>query len=582
MVRLTLWALLSLTFVTWVSTIAIKGPQGGVDVLTGERPLRQEFSVFKDSGPAFDLYIQSLRHFMQQNQSSLLSYYSVSGIHGYPHRAWNGVDGGYDAGYCPHGSILFPPWHRPYLALFEQILWKTAQNIARRYPLSQRRQYQEAAKTLRIPYWDWALSSRMPDLTNTRWITINAPHGRRNVSNPLYEYTFHPQPSAADFPPDDSTQVSLYHHSVRYPDAAGNSQPELSNLQLVKNGQGLHDQTYKLIAEASGYGPFSNNVDDDLGNHYLSLETIHDGIHGMVGGGGGHMSFIPYSSFDPIFWLHHANVDRLFAIWQAIYPDSYAKPQVSDFGTFTNAPGSLEDTNTPLTPFHSNDDGTLYTSTTARSTRTFGYTYPEVIDWNVNSSQLASNVRTRFNALYNPFRNDTLSSLKKRSKVAAQYLNATDHQWFVNIRVDRSAISSFFIHFFLGSIPVSPQTWSFASTLVASHSVLAPASSISRSSPVTSYGQISLTHALVSSPEISCLDPDIVVPFVTRKLSWRIQKFDGSVLDVGEVPSLRLYVAGQTVRQCARADEFPVYGPLVAYRSVTSGKQGCLGEEDPL
>lgn len=75
----TLWALLSLTFVTWVSTIAIKGPPGGVDVLTGERPLRQEFSVFKDSGPAFDLYIQSLRLFMQRNQSSLLSYYRVSG-----------------------------------------------------------------------------------------------------------------------------------------------------------------------------------------------------------------------------------------------------------------------------------------------------------------------------------------------------------------------------------------------------------------------------------------------------------------------------------------------------------------------
>lgn len=41
-------------------------------------------------------------------------------------------------------------------------------------------------------------------------------------------------------------------------------------------------------------------------------------------------------------------------------------------------------------------------------------------------------------------------------------------------------------------------------------------------------------------------------------------------------------MAGQKVRQCARADEFPVYGPLVAYRSVTRGKQGCLEEEDPL
>lgn len=41
------------------------------------------------------------------------------GIHGYPHRSWDGVDGGYDSGFCTHQSILFPPWHRPYLALFE-------------------------------------------------------------------------------------------------------------------------------------------------------------------------------------------------------------------------------------------------------------------------------------------------------------------------------------------------------------------------------------------------------------------------------------------------------------------------------
>lgn len=79
------------------------------------------------------------------------------------------------------------------------------------------------------------------------------------------------------------------------------------------------------------------------------------------------MSIIPYSSFDPIFWLHHAyelcdfinvfravtdsmkrQVDRLFAIWQAIYPDSYTAPQVNDFGTFTDPPYSMEDINTGM------------------------------------------------------------------------------------------------------------------------------------------------------------------------------------------------------------------------------------------
>lgn len=48
----------------------------------------------------------------------------------------------------------------------------------------------------------------MPALVSEPSIEINGPGGRYNVSNPLYEYAFHPQPSAADFPPGD--YVSLW------------------------------------------------------------------------------------------------------------------------------------------------------------------------------------------------------------------------------------------------------------------------------------------------------------------------------------------------------------------------------------
>ena len=129
----------------------------------------------------------------------------------------------------------------------------------------------------------------------------------------------------------------------------------------------LHTMVYKLIAGQSDYAPFSNAGDHHPNpNNYVSLESIHDRVHVFVGGNG-HMSYVPYSAFDPIFWLHHAwapsngqgrlkkqaysknrNVDRLFAIWQAIHPESYATPQVSAFGTFTNAPGSLEDITTRI------------------------------------------------------------------------------------------------------------------------------------------------------------------------------------------------------------------------------------------
>ena len=125
-----------ITIAVWIcvaslaNAVAIIGPQGGVNNATGQRPFRQEFSTFKNSGPAFDLYILSLQQFQQQNQSALLSYYQVTGdvplllssvwllinhegIHGRPYIAWDGVEGPFQAGYCTHSSILFPSWHRP-------------------------------------------------------------------------------------------------------------------------------------------------------------------------------------------------------------------------------------------------------------------------------------------------------------------------------------------------------------------------------------------------------------------------------------------------------------------------------------
>jgi tyrosinase len=43
------------------------------------------------------------------------------------------------------------------------------------------------------------------------------------------------------------------------------------------------------------------------------LQDIHDGIHGWVGGD---MGSIGTSAFDPVFWAHHAMIDRVWYLWQ--------------------------------------------------------------------------------------------------------------------------------------------------------------------------------------------------------------------------------------------------------------------------
>lgn len=50
-----------------------------------------------------------------------------------------------------------------------------------------------------------------------------------------------------------------------------------------------------------------------------ALEGIHNGVHVAVGGGGD-MSLVQWAPADPLFWLHHANCDRLWHKWQQVNP----------------------------------------------------------------------------------------------------------------------------------------------------------------------------------------------------------------------------------------------------------------------
>ena len=88
--------------------------------------------------------------------------------------------------------------------MWQQIIYNNAQQIAATYPSDTVAQYQAAATTLRIPYWDWARNATMPDVTNQPKITINTPTGAQLIDNPLYTYTFHPRPSTSDFPTSES------------------------------------------------------------------------------------------------------------------------------------------------------------------------------------------------------------------------------------------------------------------------------------------------------------------------------------------------------------------------------------------
>lgn len=540
----------------------VTGATGGVNQNTGERPFRQDIQDFKNSGAAFDLFVLAVQNIQQRGQNDTLSWYQFAGIHGRPFTAWDGVQGVQPLGYATHNSILFGSWHRTFLAAYEQLISETAQAIASQYPDSERSQYLQAAETLRIPYWDWASSWAMPTVVTDANITVNTPKGKQTMTNPLTGYTFHPHPSVTDFTPSDG--VSLYNETVRTPDSNGNSQIEVANSLLQRNGATTRDKTYLLIARQSDYGAFSTTAwpADQRNGSYDSLESIHNQIHALVGGLG-HMGFIPYSAFDPIFFMHHANVDRLMAIFQAVNPNSYVTPLNNSYGTFTESPGTVEDVNSALTPFR-NGKGTFHTSATVQNTKDLGYTYPEVVDWAVSSQQLAANTRAAFNKLYNP-----MGTLARRasSRIYPRANSSTPRLWFINLNVQRSS-ATLFVDFFLGAPPADGSQWGTASNLVVSQAILSEMGSGIGSAPYLA--QVPLTRSLVNNGQ-DTTNVNATVGYIKSALQYRCRQMDGTVVDCSTLSNLNVAVVDQAVQLSNSTDQFHKYGDFNVHPELEWG-----------
>jgi tyrosinase len=95
----------------------------------------------------------------------------------------------------------------------------------------------------------------------------------------------------------------------------------------------LSNLAINTVLELTSYVDFSTQIQD-----------VHDFIHPWVGGTdpanpniGGDMGNIGVAAFDPIFWAHHAMIDRLWYLWQLHHgvnniPPEYLPKVLAPFG----------------------------------------------------------------------------------------------------------------------------------------------------------------------------------------------------------------------------------------------------------
>jgi tyrosinase len=198
-----------------------------------------------------------------QQRTDNESYNWIAGFHGAP--GWYCWHHQYNPR-TPVQSRLFLPWHRAYLWWLEQALQDRVDELP---PELQ-------GQDIALPWWDW---TRVPEIP------------------PSYEDLEGEQnPLASSHARVPNARPPIDHWTTRAPG-------EHPTARLPTKAQ-IGDQDSGLLSETE-WTTFSD-----------ALEDFHDSVHGWVGGDMGDPTI---AAFDPVFFAHHCQIDRVWSIWQTYW-----------------------------------------------------------------------------------------------------------------------------------------------------------------------------------------------------------------------------------------------------------------------
>jgi len=519
------------------------------------------------------------------------------------------------------------------VTLYEQLLQQHALTIAKQYQDQDR--WLGAAQNLRAPYWDWATKSvPPPEVLSLKDVGIITPESDGNtvpVTNPLYQYTFHPiDPSFPDHPyPYSSWKTTIRHPDhPKSPDATTDAQALAA--ELSSHQSDLTDSTYNLLSRVTTWPAFSNTTPGDGGSASNSLEAIHNEVHGIVGG---QMGDPAVAGFDPIFFLHHCNVDRLLSLWAAVNPGVWVSKGPAEGGTWTIPGNASVDTNTNLTPFWESQTK-YWESSQTTATGNLKYSYPEFNNLdlsNTNAVRIAiGNYINQqygggggFSSLFRAGVPKTLLAQPPAGGAQAQAPAAgtapvtqaassvqsaaagTGHQlhsrggppytaqqplygkeapkvlydWTARIHFKQYELGgSFAVLIFLGAVPEDPSQWRTCRTFVGSHhafvnSAASQCDNCRGQADVVAEGFVHLTSAIAERSGLSSYEPGVVAPYLKENLHWRVQAVDRTGVETTRLPSLEVTVVSTPLTQAPGAI-FPIPGEPEYHHHITYGRQG--------
>ena len=179
---------------------------------------------------------------------------------------------------CQHSTWYFLPWHRMYLATFEEIV--RAAVIADGGPAD-----------WALPYWDYS----GPAPANTLPLAFRSPTLPDNTPNPLFVAQRRGGSGANSI--NGGAQINPVNTS---------STAAMASTVFTTPSSGFPVRFGGPATGFAHFGPAPGLIENQP----------HNIMHVVIGGTGGLMTDPDTAALDPIFWLHHANIDRLWEMWR--------------------------------------------------------------------------------------------------------------------------------------------------------------------------------------------------------------------------------------------------------------------------
>lgn len=200
-----------------------------------------------------------------------------------------------------HSGPAFLSWHRYFLITLEGFLRQAVNDT-----------------NFRIPYWDWSADAELPN-PSTSPVWDNANLGQ--FIGPGWQIRLEMNPTTGD--------LETVSRSLQRSLGASAALPTRDRVRTL-----VRDQT---VYDMSPFNSSSPGGARNLVEGWIGMARIHNNVHVWVGGDMLRSS----SPNDPTFFLHHSNVDRIWAAWQEKHPTASYLPDMT-------APATLQ--------FHRIDD----------------------------------------------------------------------------------------------------------------------------------------------------------------------------------------------------------------------------------